>query len=254
MNSLSIFTAFGGGVLSFISPCVLPLIPAYITYISGVSLEELLSYNGNAKSRVAINSLLFIAGFSVVFMALGLAATQIGQLFQKNFIIFARAAGIIIFIFGLHTAGILKIKFLYRESKMQVKPGGSAIGAFVLGFAFAFGWTPCVGPILAGILALAAQETTLTRGAVLLLFYSLGLGIPFFLSGLAVDKLLRLIGNFRKLFKTLEIITGIFLIVLGILIFFNMFQQLANVIYSAAPGFIDKLQNIELFFERITAK
>lgn len=233
MSEVNVLTAFIAGFLSFISPCVLPLIPAYISYISGISLEELrmTEEKGKVLKRVSINSFLFILGFTVVFVSLGASASFIGQFLLTNKLILEKIAGVIIVIFGIHLAGIFRIKFLDYERKVQIegKPL-SFIGSFLIGFAFAFGWTPCIGPILGSILAIAAVQETVVQGMGLLAIYSLGLGVPFFLSGLFINIFFSLFGKIRKYFRIIELFAGIFLIILGILIFFGQFERLITLI------------------------
>lgn len=231
MLDVNVIAAFIGGILSFASPCVLPLIPAYISYIAGISLEQIKENRGETLKRIIPNMLLFILGFSIIFIFMGMAASKIGQLLFRYFNILQKVAGIVIIIFGLHLTGIIKLSFLLRQAKIEVSLKAKGLTAFLLGLAFAFGWTPCVGPILAGILALAAQETTVYKGGGLLAVYSLGLAIPFFVSGLAVNQLINLIRKYAKHLRVVEILSGILLIILGILIFFNTLQKVVNLVY-----------------------
>jgi len=221
MNNTSLFISFIAGVLSFVSPCILPLIPAYISYISGISVKELTSEDKTPafKRRVIVSSLLFIAGFSVIFVGMGATATVFGELISSHIVILRKIAGIIIVIFGLHIAGWLKLSFLYSEKKFHIKPAPGLSGSFIMGLAFAFGWTPCVGPILASILTYAATQQTLTKGIQLLLAYSLGLGVPFFLTAIATGSFFKLFKKVKKYFHLIEIISGVFLIIIGVLIF-----------------------------------
>jgi cytochrome c-type biogenesis protein len=221
MTNVSIITALLAGVLSFVSPCVLPLIPAYISYISGVSLQDMQSGEVSSK-KIIINSIAFVLGFSTVFILLGASASLIGKVLARHMNTFKLIAGIIIIIFGLHTAGIIRIKFLNYEKKVQVKRSNSAtlIGAYVIGIAFAAGWTPCVGPILGAILAEASTYTTMSKGIILLTVYSLGLGIPFILTAWAINKFFAAFKQIRKYFHAIEIISGILLIIVGLLLIF----------------------------------
>ena len=211
------------------SPCVLPLIPGYISFLSGVSLEEL---KGDTRRKEVlmksgVTSLFFVLGFSVVFIALGASATFIGKLFTEYIGVLTKVSGIIIVILGLYLTGILKINWFNYQKSIKVKtlsPG--ALGAFVIGLAFAFGWTPCVGPILAGILAIAATQETVLRGMILLGVYSLGLGIPFILTGFFVGLFMRIFEKYKKFIRWAEIIAGVLLIVVGVLIFTNNLQAL----------------------------
>ena len=221
MTNVSIITALIAGVLSFVSPCVLPLIPAYISYISGASLQEIQSGEVSSK-KIIINSIAFVLGFSTVFILLGASASLIGKVLSRHMNTFKVVAGIIIIIFGLHMTGIIRIKFLNYEKKVQVKKSNSAtlIGAYLIGIAFSAGWTPCVGPILGAILAAASTYTTMTKGIILLAVYSIGLGIPFILTAWAINKFFAAFKQIRKYFHEIEIISGILLIIVGLLLIF----------------------------------
>ncbi len=217
MSNVNIITALVAGILSFVSPCVLPLIPAYISYISGASLQEIQA--GEVSSaKIIINSIAFVLGFSTVFVLLGASATLIGKALLRHMNTFKVVAGIIIIIFGLHTAGIIRIKFLNYEKKVQIKRSNSAnlIGAYLIGLAFAAGWTPCVGPILGAILVTASTYTTMWKGILLLIVYSLGLGIPFILTAWAINKFFAAFKQIRKYFHAIEVISGVLLIFVGI--------------------------------------
>jgi cytochrome c-type biogenesis protein len=222
--------AFVAGLISFLSPCVLPLVPGYVSLISGTSAEELGRQENSRLTRsVMLHSLTFILGFSIVFIALGAVATTLGQWTREYYPILTRIAGIIIIIFGLHLTGIWKIKALYADKRLhEVKGGSTPLGAFVVGFAFAFGWTPCIGPILATILALAASEDTVMKGVLLLAIYSLGLAVPFLLTSLGIDRFLAFYGRFRRHLHTVEVISGVLLIVVGVLILTRHFTVLSG--------------------------
>ncbi|MCX7919134.1 MAG: cytochrome c biogenesis protein CcdA [bacterium] len=230
---VSLITAFIAGLLSFISPCVLPLVPGYISFISGVSLEEMkrtndVSNRSRILKKVAINSVLFILGFSIVFILLGATATYIGGFLQSKMNVLSKIAGVVVIIFGLHTAGLFNIKFLQYEKRFQTRGKPlTLIGSLLIGMAFAFGWSPCIGPILAAILVYASTQETVYQGIGLLASYSLGLGIPFFIAGLAVNVFFGVFNWMKKYLHAIEIIAGVFLIVLGILIFTNQLQVLA---------------------------
>jgi len=223
MNSTGLFISFMAGTLSFVSPCILPLIPAYISYISGVSIKELTSQDKAPafKRKIVISSLLFIAGFSIVFIGMGATATTFGKLISSHIIMLRRIAGIVILIFGLYIAGWLKLSFLYSEKKFHIKMSPSLFGSFIMGLTFAFGWTPCVGPILASILSYAATQETVAKGIQLLSAYSLGLGVPFFLTGIATGSFLKLFGKIKNYLHLIEIISGIFLIIIGGMLIFR---------------------------------
>jgi cytochrome c-type biogenesis protein len=229
-HQLSIPIAFVAGVVSFLSPCVLPLVPGYISMLSGASMEELKSGAGPALvRRISRNSLAFVAGFSAVFVALGASATAVGTFLLAKRTIFNLVAGIIIIVFGLHLTGLVKIPFLYREARVQTgAPRRGLVGSFVLGFAFAFGWTPCIGPILTGILALAATRETVFQGMFLLAIYSAGLAIPFLITGMGLSQFLKFYGGFRKHLQVVEVASGVLLIAIGLLMAFNRFTILSG--------------------------
>jgi cytochrome c-type biogenesis protein len=229
MSSLTPITAFFAGLISFLSPCVLPLVPGYLSLISGAGLEELKAPEANLMRRVMVNSIAFILGFSVVFIALGLAATEVGQVLGIYKHLLARIAGVVIIIFGLHLTGIFKIKALYTDARLHsVKGSSTPVGAFVIGFAFAFGWTPCLGPILSGILAVAAEQNTLAKGALLLSIYSLGLAVPFLVTALLMERFLKFYSRFRSHMHALEVASGGLLIALGILLVIGRFTLISN--------------------------
>ena len=227
---LSIPIAFLAGIVSFLSPCVLPLVPGYISMLSGASMEELKAgATAGVMQRVMRNSVAFVAGFSVVFVALGASATEVGNFLATEKRLFNIIAGVIIIVFGLHLTGLVKIPFLYREARVQTgAPRRGLAGSFLIGFAFAFGWTPCIGPILAGILAVAATRDTVFQGMFLLAVYSAGLAIPFLLAGLGLGGFVKFYGRFRKHLQAVEVASGVLLIALGILIAFNKFTLLSG--------------------------
>jgi len=230
MNSLPLpLAAFLAGILSFLSPCVLPLVPGYVSLISGASVEELQTSERRVLGTVMLHSITFVLGFSVVFIALGAVATGVGQVVNEYHSLLSKVAGIVVIIFGLHLTGILKIKALYADKRMHdVKGSASAVGSFAVGFAFAFGWTPCIGPILATILVLAGAQGTVLKGIVLLAVYSLGLAVPFLLTSLGVDRFLVFYSRFRKHLHTVEVLSGILLIAIGVLIFLNNLRLLSG--------------------------
>src|SRR6201995_155435 len=221
--------AFLAGILSFLSPCVLPLVPGYVSLISGASVEELQTSERRVLGTVMLHSITFVLGFSGVFIALGAVATGVGQVVNEYHSLLSKVAGVVVIIFGLHLTGILKIKALYADKRMHdVKGGSSPIGSFAVGFAFAFGWTPCIGPILATILVLASAQGTVLKGVVLLAVYSMGLAVPFLLTSLGVDRFLAFYGRFRKHLHTVEVLSGILLIAVGGLIFLNNLRLLSG--------------------------
>ena len=229
MPDVGVIAAFFGGFISFVSPCVLPLVPAYISFVSGVSIDELQGNAGKKRNsrKVLYLSLSFVLGFSVIFVLLGAALAGLFSAFFKQ-PLFYRSAGLILIFFGLHLAGAIPVKFLQYEKRLNLNPKKVGVGgAFLIGLSFALGWSPCLGPILAGILAIAGVQGGAVEGIVLLSSYSLGLGIPFILTALATNKFMSFSAIMRKHFKAIEIISGVFLIGIGVMIFFNMFYTLA---------------------------
>lgn len=229
MQSLPLaLAAFVAGLASFLSPCVLPLVPGYISLISGASVDDLRSEQSTNRMRtVMVNSITFILGFTVVFVMLGAAATSVGRLLREYKGLIGQIAGGIIIIFGLHLTGILKISALYADKRMHsVGAGKSAWGSFLVGFAFAFGWTPCIGPILAAILTIAASQRTVSKGIFLLGIYSLGLAVPFLLTSLGIDRFLAFYGRFRRHLHAVEVASGVLLIVIGALFVTRHFSVL----------------------------
>lgn len=248
-ENVTLLAAFGAGLLSFISPCVLPLIPGYLSYISGMSLDEMRGMGAGgaavavaappeARRRVVMSSLAFILGFSIVFIALGASASVIGQFMMARLDVLGKIAGAIIIVFGLHTMGVLRIEWLYQEKRVQTlrKPAG-VFGAGLVGVAFAFGWTPCIGPILAGILALAGAQETVGQGVRLLGIYSLGLGVPFMATALMIDRFFGAMGRIRRHYHTIELVSGALLVVIGLLIFTNKFTVIAKWLTPYLPVF-----------------
>lgn len=220
LNNVSLILAFSAGLLSFLSPCVLPLVPAYISYITGTSISDPESKKSNIY--VLYKSIGFIIGFSIIFIIMGASITSIGKVFIKNQSIFRKISGILIFIFGLHTTGIFKIKLFYREKRfLSFNNTNGAFGSVLMGMAFAAGWTPCVGPILSSILVYASSMETISRGIILLVFYSLGLAVPFILTALAIENLSSKISRLGKYLSFISIISGLLMILMGILIFTN---------------------------------
>lgn len=228
-NNISFGVAFAAGVFSFLSPCVLPLIPGYISFLSGMSLEELKQGADRKKLalRAGLTSVFFVLGFSVIFVSLGASASLVGKLLIEHMGIFAKAAGMIIVILGLHLMGIFNIPWLNYQKSVKVKkfsPG--PWGALLIGMAFGFGWTPCVGPLLAAILALAATQDTMLRGMGLLFVYSMGLGIPFVATGLGVGAFMKFLEKYKRFIRFGEITAGALLVIIGTLIFFGSLSAL----------------------------
>src|SRR5216684_179023 len=221
--------AFVAGLVSFLSPCVLPLVPGYVSLISGVGVEELKDQEASLFRKVMLNSIAFIIGFSIVFITLGAISTEVGQLAAQYKATLARVAGVLIIVFGLHLTGIFRINALYADKRLHnVKGGSTPWGAFAIGFAFAFGWTPCVGPILGTILGFAAAQDSVSKGILLLAIYSLGLAVPFLLTSLGIERFLSFYGRFRRHMHVLEVASGGLLIALGALLVFGRFTLLAR--------------------------
>ncbi len=223
--------AFGAGLISFLSPCVLPLIPGYISYISGQSLQEIL----NQKKINFFSLILFCLGFSTVFVLLGASASFLGKTLLQNSDLLRILAGIVIVIFSLQLIGLINIPYLNFEKRFDAKESRNILFPYVIGLAFGFGWTPCIGPILGSILALASIEETLIRAIILLIFYSLGLAIPFVLSGYLIQKFLLFSKNFKKNINLISRIGGITLLVTGILILTNQLQAIGFYIIEVFP-------------------
>jgi cytochrome c-type biogenesis protein len=230
MTQLSLPIAFLAGVVSFLSPCVLPLVPGYVSMLSGESIDELRAGTGSGVvRRIFFNSIAFVVGFSVVFIALGASATWVGNFLATQRRLFDVVAGIVIIVFGLHLTGLVKIPLLYRDARIESgAPRRGLLGSFILGFAFAFGWTPCIGPILAGILALASTRENVYAGMFLLAVYSAGLAIPFLLTGLGLSQFLKFYGRFRKHLQVVEVASGVLLIGIGILMAFHRFTMISG--------------------------
>lgn len=230
-TQLSIFVAFSAGLLSFVSPCVLPLIPSFVTYITGLTFEDITSNKDRAKVRsiTIINSLAFIGGFTTVFVLFGGSATLIGQalLAYQDFV--RKIGGILIILFGLYILGLLKLNFLSSEKKIHIenKPAGY-FGSFIVGTAFAAGWTPCVGPILGSLLLYASTTGSVAKGMGLLAVYSLGLGLPLFISSLAINTFLSAFKVVSQYMRWITLLSGAFLIVIGVMIFTNSFTLLTS--------------------------
>ena len=221
--------AFVAGLFSFLSPCVLPLVPGYVSLISGAGVEELKSQESQFLRKVMLNSIGFILGFSIVFIALGAISTQVGQLMARYKSVLAQVAGVVIILFGLHLTGIFKIKALYTDARLHSIKGSSTWGgAFLIGFAFAFGWTPCVGPILAVILGFAAVQDSVFKGILLLAVYSLGLAVPFLMTALLMGRFMKFYSGFRRHMHAVEVASGALLIVLGALLVFGRFTIISN--------------------------
>ncbi|MBK6467354.1 MAG: cytochrome c biogenesis protein CcdA [Rhodobacter sp.] len=226
--ALATLLALAGGLLSFVSPCVLPVVPPYLAYMSGISMSEMTGPT-EARRRVILPAVFFVLGLSTIFLLLGFAASALGIFFLTNQEVFNRVAGAIVIVFGLHFLGVFRIPFLMREARLDAgDQGGSALGAFVLGLAFAAGWTPCNGPILSGILTMAAREADVSRGLYLMAVYSIGLGLPFLLSAIFIGRAVGLMKRLRPHMRKIEMAMGALLIVVGVLLFTSSFSMVSG--------------------------
>jgi cytochrome c-type biogenesis protein len=231
-----IFIAFGAGLISFLSPCVLPLIPGYISYISGSTLENLLK----SKNVNLLPIILFTLGFSVVFIIFGASATVLGKILLKNSFPLRIIAGLIIIIFSLHILGVFNLNFLNYEKRLDAEKNSNVFSSFLVGMAFAFGWTPCIGPILGSILILASTTESIYEGIMLLTFYSLGLAIPFILAGYAIQKFLLISKNIKQKMNIITKTGGVLLFLTGILIITNQLQAIGFYLLEYIP-FLGKI-------------
>jgi cytochrome c-type biogenesis protein len=234
-GSLGLLIAFSAGLLSFLSPCVLPLVPSYVTFITGMNLEDLHS----SRKTTLIHALLFVAGFTLIFLALGAGATVFGQLMLRYRDIISRVGGALVIVFGLYMLGVFNFAFMQRDTRLYLshKPLGY-FGTLVVGIAFGAGWSPCIGPILGAILTMAANEADLQRGLLLLLTYSLGLAVPFLVAALAVERFLAVFAKLKHQMVWVNRIAGAMLILVGILMVTNRFTMLATWLQDFTPAFI----------------
>lgn len=230
-ENVSVIFAFLAGLASFLSPCILPMIPSYLAFITGISLEELSQDQNLKKVRKSVitNSLFFILGFSILFVIMGASATFLGKFLSKNIRWLEIIGGSLVVILGLHFAGLFKIKFLEKEKKFHLdkKPLG-LVGTVLVGMAFGAGWTPCVGPILGSILTMAAATQDVAKGIILLISYSVGLGIPFLLTGLLIHKFFEYFKTIRKYFRVITLVGGILLVIIGVLLITGYFTTISS--------------------------
>ena len=237
MTEISYFYVVLAGLLSFLSPCVLPIVPGYLCFMAGTSLDKLqVDHDNITKKRVLKFSLSFVLGFSTVFVVLGASATLLSSVVYEYLDYLRIAGGIIIIIFGIHFMQVIQIPFLNREMRYQIenyRPG--IVGSYIIGLSFAFGWTPCIGPILGSVLSIAASSETVTYGVVLLMLYSAGLGIPFLLAAYAINGFMKFLSKIRNYIRSIEIFTGLLLIIFGILILTNRIQELAFFLIKYFP-------------------
>ena len=232
----AMLVALAAGMLSFLSPCVLPIVPPYLAYMSGVSVGDLAQGRAGARGRVMLPALFFVLGLSTVFLFLGFTASAVGTLFLRYQTWFNTAAGLMVMAFGAHFVGVYRIGFLDREARLDAGDrGGSALGAYVLGLAFAFGWTPCIGPQLGAILSLAATEASLTRGTVLLGVYALGLGVPFLLVAAFLPRLGGVMGWFKRHMEQVERCMGLLLWTIGLLMLTGGFSSFSYWLLETFP-------------------
>jgi cytochrome c-type biogenesis protein len=236
-DSVGILVALMAGIFSFLSPCVLPLVPSYLSFVTGMSLEDL--QDGVDRKATFIHSLLFVAGFSIIFITLGASASFLGVFLRVYEVWIARVGGVLIFILGLHLTGIFRIAPLMRERRVHVndKPAGY-IGTLGVGAAFGAGWTPCIGPVLGAILTLAGTQDTVWSGIILLSVYSLGLAIPFLISALALDFFLRAFSKFRRFLPIVEKVSGVMLLILGLLLATGSFTILSTYLVRFTPEWV----------------
>lgn len=234
-GSLSLLIAFSAGLLSFLSPCVLPLVPSYVTFITGMSLEDL----QQSRRNTLLHAVLFVCGFTLIFLALGAGATVFGQLMLRYRDWISRIGGVLIIIFGLYMLGVLNLGLLARDTRLHIadKPLGY-FGTLVVGIAFGAGWSPCIGPILGAILTMAANEADLQRGLVLLLTYSMGLAVPFLLAAVMVERFLAVFAKYRHQIVWVNRVAGALLVVVGVLMVTNRFTMLASWLQDFTPAFI----------------
>ena len=234
-TSLGLTIAFGAGLLSFLSPCVLPLIPSYVTFITGLSLEDV----QKARRAALIHSLLFVLGFTLIFLALGATATALGQLLSYQRVWITRVGGVLIIVFGLYMLGVFNVALFSQERRVHIanKPVGY-LGTLLVGIAFGAGWTPCIGPILGSILTYAASSADVSRGMWLLLAYSLGLAVPFLLSAVAVERFLDFFSRMKRQMGWITRTSGVLMIAIGVLMVTNYFTLLAGVLNQYTPEFL----------------
>lgn len=236
-DSVGILIAFTAGVLSFLSPCVLPLVPSYLSFVTGMSLEDL--QKGFDRRRTLVHAGLFVAGFTLVFVLLGASASLVGGLLRYYADWIARIGGIVIIVFGLHLTGVFRLTPLMREKRVHLssKPMGYA-GTLVVGVAFGTGWTPCIGPVLGAILTMAASQEQLLQGMWLLFVYSMGLAVPFVLSAVALERFLNVFARFRRFLPAVQVASGVLLIALGLLLVTGSFVVLAAWLNRFTPEFL----------------
>ena len=233
---LAMAVATLAGILSFLSPCVLPIVPPYLAYMGGISMPELRDGNEATRRRIILPALFFVMGLSTVFLFLGFTASAFGAFFLSNQVLFSRISGVAVVVMGLHFLGLFRIPFLDREARIDAgDQGGSAFGAYVLGLAFAFGWTPCIGPQLGAILSMAASEASVTRGTILLAAYAVGLGLPFLLAALFIERSMGLMTRLKKHMKLIERSMGALLVLVGLALITGTLSDFAFFLLETFP-------------------
>ena len=233
----AMLVALLAGVLSFLSPCVLPIVPPYLAYMGGITLTDIQQEAHAARRKALMPALFFVMGLSTVFIFLGFTASLLGQFFLQNQILLARISGAVVIIFGLHFLGVIRIPLLDREARLDAgDKGGSALGAYVLGLAFAFGWTPCIGPQLGAILSIAATEASVERGTALLAVYAVGLGLPFLLAAAFIDRAQGLMARMKRHMKLIERIMGLLLVAVGVALMPGAFSAFAFWLLETFPA------------------
>ncbi|MEJ6394967.1 cytochrome c biogenesis protein CcdA [Gymnodinialimonas sp. 2305UL16-5] len=233
----AMIVALLAGVLSFLSPCVLPIVPPYLAYMSGISMTDIQEEARASRRKAMMPALFFVLGLSTVFIFLGFTASILGQFFLQNQILLARLSGAVVIIFGLHFLGIIRIPILDREARMDAGDrGGSTAGAYVLGLAFAFGWTPCIGPQLGAILSIAATEASVERGTTLLAVYAIGLGVPFLVAAAFIDRAQGLMGRMKRHMKLIERVMGGLLVAVGVALMTGAFSAFAFWLLETFPA------------------
>ena len=232
----AMLVALAAGILSFLSPCVLPIIPPYLAYMGGISMNQLTDSRA-ARRPAVIASAFFVLGLSTVFLFLGFTASVFGRFFLQNQALFGQIAGAVIIVFGLHFLGLFRIPLLMREARLDAGDrGGSAVGAYVLGLAFAFGWTPCIGPILGAILSMSAQEDSIGRGTFLMAVYAAGLGLPFILSALFINRAMGLMNRLKRHMGLVEKIMGALLVAVGLMMLTGAFSRMSYWLLETVPA------------------
>ncbi|MCA0850345.1 cytochrome c biogenesis CcdA family protein [Salipiger thiooxidans] len=232
----AMFVALFAGVISFLSPCVLPIVPPYLAFMSGVSLAEM-EAGGRARLRAFTAALFFVLGLSTVFVLLGFTASWLGTFFLQNQLLLARISGVVVIVFGLHFLHVFRIPFLDREARIETgDTGGSAFGAYILGLAFAFGWTPCIGPQLGAILSMAASEASVARGTALLAVYAAGLGLPFLLAAIFLSRAMGLMNRIKRHMGLIEKVMGLLLVAVGLMLLTGAFSAFSFWLLETFPA------------------